>query len=554
MTAWVLGLNGLPVAYHDASACLTTGDGQVVAFAEEERFTRVKHGLQVPPRHAARFCLASADVRPEDVDVVAVGWDVPRMRRTFGGTWDGSSGPELLRALLGPETADRMRARLEFVPHHLAHAAAAFHASGVPEAAVLVVDGQGEDVSISIYRADLSRGPMLIRSWSPQYSLGFLYEAATQWLGYGFLEAGKTMALASFGRVTDADGPVLCTPASGSHPGGALVSAGSLERPVDERDSGSIINYWKETFTQIAGRAGPSARPAALADDPAAVRVAWAAQRTVELALAELAALARETAGCEALCIAGGVALNCAANGLLHDPVYVPPVPHDAGVALGAAWTVYPPAIGEQFRPDLGLLIGRPSDEVAADAPVRVAGLDLTAVLDRLTAGQVGAIAEGRAEIGPRALGRRSIIALPGLASVADRLNLLKGREPWRPFGPAAPQSRAEAWWDPRTHLDRYMVGAVPMTDEGSATAAAVRHVDGTTRPQAVRPEDPSLMGRILTAMEAAGMPPVLVNTSFNRRGEPVVNNGRHAVEAFLAMNLDFLILGDILVSRKGSQ
>lgn len=545
---WVLGLNGRPVAYHDAAACLTDGAGQVVAFAEEERFTRVKHGLATPPGNATRFCLESAGVAAEDVDVVAVGWDVPRLRRSFGGRWDHTSGAELLRELAGPELAGRMRAQLEFVPHHLAHAASAFGASGFPAAAVLVVDGQGEDVAISIFRADRAGGLRLIRSWPPRYSLGFLYEAATEWLGFGFLEAGKTMALAAFGP--DGTDPLLTV----RH--GELVLDAALPAPPGTDDAQAIADFWQHALTRVAGRAGPSAAPAGFPDDPAAVRVAAVAQRTVEHVMVELAALARTMTGTEALCVAGGVALNCVANGLLGEPVYVPPVPHDTGVALGAAWTVVPPEGGPPLRPDLGLAIsaapGRDLGPALAEAAgsVQVSDLDLPAVVDRLAGGQIGALAQGRAEVGPRALGQRSIIALPRPASTAARLNRLKDREPWRPFGPAVPTGHGDHWWRQHPHLARYMVGAVPMTDEGAALAPAVRHVDGTTRPQLVDPAGPALLHRLLAAMQAAGLPPVLVNTSFNRRGEPIVNSTRHAVEAFLAMDLDFLLLGELLLTR----
>lgn len=552
---WILGLNGRPVAYHDAAACLADGAGRVVACAEEERFTRVKHGLLTPPRNAAQFCLTSAAVAAEDIDVVAIGWDVPRLRRSFGGHWDDTSGAELLRELVGPELAGRMRARLEFVPHHLAHAAAAFGASGFPEAAVLIVDGQGEDTATSIFRADRASGLRLVRSWSPRYSLGFLYEAATEWLGFGFLEAGKTMALAAFGPTNAPDTDALIAVRDDD-----LVFDPALPDSLNTDDAESIADFWQHTFTQLAGRSGPSTVPARLPDDPAAVRVACAAQRTVQHVMVELAALARRATGTEALCVAGGVALNCVANGLLPKPVYVPPVPHDAGVALGAVWTVAPPTSDEQLPPDLGFPIpsvpGRtlPSealaDDVSAAGSVQVCDLELPTVLDRLAAGQIGAIAEGRAEIGPRALGRRSIIALPSPASVADRLNRLKGREPWRPFGPAVLEGHGDHWWEQQEHLARYMVGAVPMTEQGTALAPAVRHVDGTTRPQLVRHAEPTLLHQVLAALQAAGMPPVLVNTSFNRRGEPIVNSARHAVEAFLAMNLEFLLLGGLLVTK----
>jgi carbamoyltransferase len=284
--------------------------------------------------------------------------------------------------------------------------------------------------------------------------------------------------------------------------------------------------------------------------DPLAVQVAVSAQEAVERAVLRLAALARELTGSENLCLAGGVALNCKANGLLQGPVFAPPVPHDAGTALGAAWHVAPP---RRCRADgrisafLGPQAGRAHSNGALEGLHREPLLP-ERVCAALEAGRIGAIVDGPGEVGPRALGHRSIVADPSAPGMHDRLNALKGREPWRPFGAAALSSRAAALWQPRPRLSDYMLAGTPVSDAGCGQLPAAVHVDGTTRPQELDPDSPDVLPALLREWgERAGG--ALINTSFNGHGEPIVSSLADAAGAFRRLGLDFLVLDDELVA-----
>jgi carbamoyltransferase len=264
-----------------------------------------------------------------------------------------------------------------------------------------------------------------------------------------------------------------------------------------------------------------------------------------------LCSYSRRLVGRDQLCIVGGVALNCAANGLIPEPVFVPPVPHDAGVALGAAWHVNPPT-GERgaICPYLGI------DTYVNGAPTSLATslewlpFNEASVVERLLAGEVGGVIEGRAEVGPRALGHRSILALPRPADQRDLINRVKSREPWRPFAPVGLAECGGCLWEERTHLFRYMIGASTVSDTGTEVIAAAMHVDGTARPQVLQ-EDAGVVGTLLRTLRRSGIPPVLLNTSFNGPNEPIVNTPAEAIATCARLGLDFLVIGDRMTAAK---
>jgi carbamoyltransferase len=544
MTSWVLGLNGPPIGWHDAAACLISGDGTVVAYSEEERFNRKKHSPYEPPRQSAQFCLDTAGITLADVDVVAYGWDLPHMWPRYGHTWEGQDTiDQMLGKWLGWKPGDQ-RPEVVFVQHHHAHACSTFYGSPYEEAAILINDGNGEDESISLYSGSRDKGPVFLHSWPRSHSLGYLYDATSRACGMSFLEAGKTMGLAAFGA------------ARGVEPWPTMRFDGDLFEPPFSFDGNpdykQVVGAWLGVFEQY-GSFPVETATSRLVDDEAAVRIAWSAQAGVEEAIARLAAHARRETGIDALCMAGGVALNCSANGKLPEPVYVPPVPHDAGVALGAAWSVCPPTgPPAELSPYLGLAI----DPSEVGATLEGAGLGAPiaatteAVVERLRRGLVGAIAHGRAEVGPRALCHRSLLAVPDAVSVRDDVNKRKGRELWRPLSPVALASTGGDLWPSRPSLHHYMLGATQVADERRARVPAVVHVDGTARVQAIEEGEP--VADYLRALESAGLPPVLINTSFNTRGEPVVNTAAEALSSAQAIGVDFLVLEDQLVDLDG--
>jgi carbamoyltransferase len=539
---WVLGLNAIPLGWHDASACLVDEHGRIVAFAEEERLTRKKHALQQRPVQAARFCIEQAGIDPREIDVIAVGWDVPYAARQWGMKWSFERTPGWLNETLGWDRSWKDLPDLVFVPHHLAHATSALYASGWDSAGILVVDGNGEVESTSIYSGAPGGRIVRKRVWPRSHSLGWMYDAVSRFIGFRFLEAGKTMGLAGYGRARGLEPwPLMTDEDDGLRPPFAIPDGYTYPQ---------ILDAWGKVLADRAAGIAVVKGGRELDQDAAAVQAAWSGQVVIETRVGRLVEMTRAATGHERVCLAGGVALNCAANGLLDEPVYAPPIPHDAGVALGAAWHVAPPAgaAGRPLDPFLG-------PDIAADMPsaderdgLHVEPLDLDRVREAIAAGKIGAVAEDRAEVGPRALCRRSIIASPADPAMKDRVNAVKDREPWRPFGPVALRGHSAALWEEREHLTRYMIGGLVVSDRGREAIPAAIHVDGTARPQVMEDDAPGLVADLLRRQDGVG---ALINTSFNVRGQPIVSSGRDAMSAFRAMDLDFLVLGGDLYAKK---
>jgi carbamoyltransferase len=535
----ILGVNAPPTGWHDAAACLVEHDGTLLAFCEEERLSRAKHAARCGPRLAVRYCLEQAGAQLGDVDLVVTGWEMPQAARLHGHEWTLEGTPDWLGEQLGwPCTAQDMP-EVRYVGHHLAHATLAFCASDFDRAAVLVVDGNGDDESISIYRADRDRGLVRLRVWPRSHSLGYMYDAACRVAGFGPLEAGKLMGLSAYGRAAGAAPWELLPDAQPRAPAG-----------VDEGDGfNKYIHAWTAELDRLAGGRRPARGRRELQLDELAVQVAVSAQEAVERTVMRLAALARELAGTENLCLAGGVALNCKANGLLSGPVFAPPAPHDAGTALGAAWHVAPPrrAAVKRISAFLGPAPGTAAGNGELDGLHREP-LALERVCAALEAGCCGALVQGPGEIGPRALGHRSIVADPSDPDMHRRLNDLKGRERWRPFGAAALSTRAEALWEPRPRLSDYMLAGTPASDAAREHLPSAIHVDGTTRPQELDPACGDLLAGLLAEWgDRAGG--ALINTSFNGPGEPIVSSRADAIACFRRLGLDFLVIDDEVVA-----
>jgi carbamoyltransferase len=531
---WTLGINW---RWHDSAAALVDTDGHVVAFAEEERFTRVKHAWGSFPIRSTAYCLATAGITWRDVTAVAVGWAIDGLE---------ADTDLVLSAIFGDDYTPTARPEVLFVEHHLAHALSTYHASGYDRAGVVVVDGSGEVDSATVYRATGTGDLEKLRSWDRRYSLGALYSAASQALGFGPLDAGKTMGLAPFGRRDETSVLPMGDLVSGEVDPGSPVATLSPDKHFDE-----FAAAWRAYYDLRVGRVERDNRN--LHHDRVARTIAASAQRTVEEAVRGLYAEAVSLAGTDSICLAGGVALNCVANGFLPPNAYAPPFPHDAGVALGAAWYATPPKrrLDVPITPYLGLGID-PGDQLAraADLGFTVREFDPRRVVDLLLHGQVGAIAEGRAEIGPRALGHRSIVALPRPSHVQDRVNDLKRRERWRPFAPMALRGHADVYWPTQGVRENYMIGTAVVSAAGRRVMPAVTHVDGTSRPQTVPEDQPGAAAELLRELHRGGLPPVLVNTSFNGPGEPIVNSAAEALDGFADLGLDFLVLGDALITR----
>jgi carbamoyltransferase len=542
----VLGINAV---FHDPAAALVV-DGEIVAAAEEERFSRRKHGKRPVafstwelPEQSAAWCLKRAGLTAADVDAVAYSYD-PRLVRPadelgLHDPWDhlrtmyAARAPEFLAsALPGLDPG-----AVTFVPHHIAHAASAGLAAPMRDSSVLVLDGRGEAWShlAGRYR---DGGLEILATQSLPHSLGLLYEDLTEHLG--FLRSSdeyKVMALASYGTPRFAREMAQAIRTTGD--GGFEVA------PIE----------WS-TLTK------PRAATAEWTSEHA--DLACSVQRRLEEVLLELVNWLHAQTGDRALTMAGGVALNCVANSRIaregpFEQVWVQPAAGDAGTALGGALHVAQ-AAGDRVTPMPGADLGRDwgVEDLRAwltTAKVPFSEPDDVAeeIAEALANDCVVAWFEGRSEFGPRALGHRSLLAHPGHARNLERLNDVKGREQFRPIAPMVLAERAGEIFDGPLPSP-YMLFVHDVAPAWRDRIPAVVHVDGTARIQTVDRATEPLMARVLEAFERRTGLPVVVNTSLNTAGRPMVDDPRDALECFGSTPVDVLAIGPFVVSRKGWQ
>jgi carbamoyltransferase len=539
--AVVLGINAV---FHDPAAALVV-DGETFAAAEEERFTRRKHG-KAPvafstwelPEHAIAYCLSAAGMVAGDVDAVAYSYDPalafqPNGDITAAG-WEGlrtiyaRRAPLFLQSALAGWESD-----FRWVPHHVAHAASATFGSGFDPCSVLVLDGRGEATSHLAGRAVGGELAVLAAQALP-HSLGLLYEELTAHLGFRrSSDEYKVMALASYGEPEFLDELRALVRADGA--GGFAVGRVELSRYAPPLAAGAELT-------------------------PAHAALAASVQRRLEEVLLELAAWLHGATGDSDLALAGGVALNCVANSRLwregpFERVWVQPASGDSGTALGAAMHVAH-ALGDDVAPMRSAALGRGWGDDALCESLRTAGVRFTrpqdladAVAEVLAADGVVAWFQGRAEYGPRALGHRSLLADPRRAENLEKLNAIKGREQFRPVAPMVLAERAPALFDGPLPSP-FMLFTHVVRDEWRERIPAVVHVDGTARIQTVDPAEEPLVARMLERFEARTSVPVVVNTSLNTAGRPMVDDPRDALECFGSSPVDALAIGPFLVRR----
>ncbi|MBF0689763.1 MAG: carbamoyltransferase [Cellulomonas sp.] len=541
----VLGVNAI---YHDPSAALVV-DGEVVAAAEEERFSRRKHGKRpVPfsawelPELAMRWCLERAGLTPRDVDVVAYSFD-PELSKSaedlgLHDPWDHlrttyaqTVGGFLRSALPGIEAA-----RLHHVPHHVAHAASAALASPFPTSSVLVLDGRGERASHLAGRYEAGRIEVFTTQELP-HSLGLLYESLTEHLG--FLRSSdeyKVMALASYGQPRFLD---------------------QLREHVYATGDGGFVAEIPDWSQLASKRVDDGTWGGEHADLAASVQV------RLEEVLVDLARWLHARTGDRVLTMAGGIALNCVANSRIwresgFEEVWVQPAAGDAGTSLGAALQAAA-ELGEPVRPMPGADLGREWDDDQLAQWLRTARVPFTTPAPELFAEQVadvlaadGVVAwfDGRSEFGPRALGHRSLLAHPGHAENLERMNDVKGREQFRPVAPMVLLDRAAEIFSDGPIPSPYMLFVHRVAEGWRDRIPAAVHVDGTARIQTVDPaRQPRLGATIAAFAERTGLP-VVINTSLNTAGRPMVDDPRDALELFGSAPVDLLVLGPHLVRR----
>jgi carbamoyltransferase len=528
----VLGVNAV---FHDPAAAIVV-DGATVAAAEEERFTRRKHG-KAPvafstwelPEQSARWCLEYAGIRPEDLDAVAYSYDpalaVPLNGDVTAHDWEGlrtlyaQRAPLFLRTALPGLDPGRVR----FVPHHVAHAASAYLAAPFGDCAVMVLDGRGERASYLAGHVREGRLQTLAVQELP-HSLGLLYEDLTGFLGFRrSSDEYKVMALAAYGR------PRL------------LDRFREIVRVTDDGGFAVAPVDW------AALRAEP--------EDLAA-----SVQARLQEVLVELAVWLHGRTGARHLAMAGGVALNCVANSHLaehapFDDVWVQPAAGDAGTALGAALHVAR-ELGDDVRPMTTAALGREWGDAEIEAILSEARVPFERPAD-LADAVAGVIADdgvvawfqGRSEYGPRALGHRSLLANPRDAATIDRLNAVKGRESFRPVAPMVLEERAAEVFDGPLPSP-FMLFTHRVRPGWAPRIPAALHVDGTARIQTVDREREPLVARMLEAVDRRTGAPVVINTSLNTAGRPMVDDPRDALECFGSAPVDALAIGPFLVRR----
>ena len=601
---YTLGINAV---YHDSAACLVK-DGQVIAAAEEERFTHVKHAKRpIPfstyelPFHAIAYCLKQADINLVDVEHIAYSYDPFQQLGKYShdatitlplqpsahpipAEWESVWDPLFLSSIVNAPrhlvggVPHHLKARWSgarwdgpyqwhFVPHHLAHVASAFYPSPFDQAAILTLDGRGEKATTN-YGMGKGNQLELLGQVNMPHSLGILYEQVTEYLG--FLHSSdeyKVMALASFGKPHYVD---------------------DFREMIQLKEDGQ----YTIKSPQLKERFGLPR----LKGEPIEQRhydIAHSLQVVLEETVLAIADWLHKTTTADNLCMAGGVALNCVMNARLRDKssfknIWVQPAAGDAGTALGAAFWIdveesqslhgYASyrqnelaglahsnvknqinaeclTAKKRYRMEHAFLGPSYSDQEIEEflrwskLPYRRLVNIAEETADILAQDKVIGWFQGRMEFGPRALGGRSILASPINGSMQARLNEIKDREDFRPVAPVVLEEEAANWFT-NAKVSPFMLFVFDVLPSKADKIPAVRHVDGTARIQTINRQQHPLYYDLLKAFQARTGVPVLVNTSFNTRGEPIVCSPRDAIECFWTSPLDALVIGSFLLEK----
>ncbi len=590
---------GISAYYHDSAAALVQ-DGEIIAAAQEERFSRKKHDASFPAE-AIRYCLSCADIPLEQIDYI-VFYDKPLLKferlletylayapigfRSFVAAIPVWLKEKLyLKAVLKKALAElaninqKELPQLMFTEHHQSHAASAFFPSPFQKAAVLCLDGVGEWATTSVW---LGEDNQLVPKWEIDFphSLGLLYSAFTYYTGFK-VNSGeyKLMGLAPYGEPKYVD----------------LI----LEKLIDLKEDGSFrLNM--DYFNYATGLTMTNSKFDELFDAPPRTAETDLGQREMDIArsiqvvteeiVLRLSRTIHKEFDVDQLCLAGGVALNCVANGRLlrespFKQIWVQPASGDAGGAIGAALAIWHEYLGEQRRvgdkdamhgsylgprPDNATIISY-LDSIGANYQQLEDGELMPKLAGILADENVVGWFQGRMEFGPRALGGRSIIGDPRSTKMQSIMNLkIKYRESFRPFAPAVKSDKVSEWFDIETSSPYMLMVAnvakgrcLEMTDEQEqlfgieklniprSEIPAVTHVDYSARIQTVHPETNPRFYRLLDEFESQTGCPVLVNTSFNVRGEPIVCTPEDAYRCFMRTEMDYLVMENVICSKE---
>jgi carbamoyltransferase len=555
-----LGLNYSQM--HDSSACLVR-DGELLFAVAEERISRLKHDARFPAL-AIRACLDFAKIRADQVDEVCVGWQAPgatyrhdlklyltnrwpisylnvlNSTRHFASMWHQNGGANPFARQFGPT-----KTQYRFVDHHFAHAISAYSFSGFDDAAIVVMDGRGAWEATTIWHGSKGRiYPVLTINWPD--SLGLFYATFTGFLGFvPNADEWKVMGLAPYGKPGVDLSMFLDVQANPYKANWELLHA----------TSNNPFSDWPKS---LGSPREPESDITELHKD-----IAYAVQDLCESAMLNVVRLALEKTNSRNLCLAGGVALNSKANGKIAansvvDNIFIQPAASDDGVALGAA--LAPFLDGGQrlpFQPMRHVYLGPWFDDSSIAATLGTYKIRASPLADPaataaelLAQGKILGWYQGRMEFGPRALGSRSILADPRDPEMNGKVNnAVKFREWWRPFAPSLKQEAAPHYLE-SAYDSPFMILTAQVRPEKRAVIPAVTHVDGSARPQTVEKHVNPLYYRLIDEFGKRTGVPVVMNTSFNLRGEAIVHTPTDAIRTFFSSGMDALILGSFLIEK----
>ena len=600
MSNFILGLSAF---YHDSAACLIQ-DGVIVAAAQEERFTRKKHDAGFPV-NAIAYCIEEAGIDPEAIDWV-VFYEKPFLKferlletylafapkgfRSFCSAMPLWIKEKLFQKSILIQSLSQSlgkgvdwQQRLRFSEHHLSHAGSAFYPSPFESAAVLTLDGVGEWTTTSLAIGS-GKDLKVVREIHFPHSLGLLYSAFTYYTGFK-VNAGeyKVMGLAPYGQPKYVD----LIKQNLIH----IAEDGSFQLDMSYFNYATGLTMTNKKFARLFGGPPRQAESELTARE---MDLAASVQKVVEEIVVKLARSAAVETGQKNLCLAGGVALNCVANGVLlrekiFENIWIQPASGDAGGALGAALSLWHMHLGKERMPSTepdqmrGSYLGPTFTDDQIETALKESGakyqkLSEEALIDdlatALSAGKAVGWMQGRMEFGPRALGGRSILADPRSPAMQKQLNLkVKYRESFRPFAPSILADQVGEWFEHDTPSPYMLLVADiradkrrPMSDAEKAlfgidqlnvprsSVPAITHVDYSARIQTVHASTNPRYHRLLRAFHQKTGCPILVNTSFNVRGEPIVCTPTDAFRCFMGTELDILAIGNFLLYKEGQE
>lgn len=545
----VLGINGWSERGHDGGASLIV-DGKLLFSVEEEKLICKRHAYDTLPLESIKACLNYGNITMDDIDRVVIGWDYEKLYEMLGKKF--ISKEEMSKALFNDE---KYADKIEYLTHHQAHAYSAFIPSNYDKALVLIVDGQGEYMGTSVYLADRNSKNLKLLMETP-VSLGYFYTGITKQIGFKGGEEGKTMGLASYGEPTyveelrklinlDENGNINC--------------AFHIDKVGKDEEKASL-EKWKELLSNIIPKR--NGKIIEVTEDilPYA-NLAKSSQVILEEIMCGLIKKYVKETGVHDVCIAGGVGLNCPTSSAVENMdevsrVFVQPAANDGGISLGAA-IKGAIDLGDDVKIEMIPYLGPEYSNKEIEKALKEKDYNydefdnIEEVIARLLAeGKIVANYQGRLELGPRALGNRSLLASPEKYEMLVRMNELKGREVWRPLAPAVMYDKQKTVFDSDI-FSPHMTKNFKVLNEMKDRLQAITHVDGTARIQSVTKEYNELFYNIINEFYKLTGIPVVINTSFNVKGEPIVCTPQEAIDSFERMNLDYLSIGNYLVKRK---